>query len=129
MKKILILLGVATVGLIAYAGYAWWKESFYRDGEAKVRAMLKDPESARFSDTHYNDQNKVFCGMVNAKNSMGGYAGSRPFMVAADGQVSFFPSEDPDLARDAGEKLARLNAQLAFYETLRRECGIEKKKA
>lgn len=52
----------------------------------QVRRALKDPESARFeyvTVTEVNGQ-RVACGLVNAKNSMGGYTGNRPFMIKGD---------------------------------------------
>lgn len=51
-----------------------------------IKGMLKDPESAIFSDliTTLAPDNKGFigiCGQVNAKNSYGGYTGNKPFAV------------------------------------------------
>lgn len=55
--------------------------------KAVIVEMLKDPESARFSDVVGVERvsapgSVVICGKVNAKNSYGGYVGSVPFMVA-----------------------------------------------
>lgn len=49
-----------------------------------VRAVLKDPDSARFSEvqTYGDGAEMLACGMVNAKNSMGGYVGNTPFMIS-----------------------------------------------
>jgi len=51
------------------------------DAEDSVRAVLTDPESARFSRLFVSRQSglPVVCGMVNAKNRFGGYVGDRPF--------------------------------------------------
>lgn len=52
-----------------------------------AKANLKDPDSAKFTGLHvfrFEAQNKVFnvtCGLVNAKNSYGGYAGVHRFWV------------------------------------------------
>ena len=53
----------------------------------KVASKLKDPESARFTDVARRtvpnvkgDPTDVVCGMVNAKNSYGGYGGAKPFV-------------------------------------------------
>ena len=49
-----------------------------------VRAKLKDPESARFRKqvTGADPTGILYaCGMVNAKNSYGGYTGEKPYMV------------------------------------------------
>jgi hypothetical protein len=51
--------------------------------QAGVRAKLKDPDSARFgiirAGANASGQIMV-CGMINAKNSYGGYSGMSPFM-------------------------------------------------
>jgi hypothetical protein len=48
-----------------------------------VRASLKDPESARFGSIGATKSDKgviTACGMVNAKNSFGGYTGEKEFV-------------------------------------------------
>lgn len=51
----------------------------------KIRGLLKDPESARFSSVVYRESAElktgVVCGFVNAKNSFGGYGGEQAFVV------------------------------------------------
>lgn len=49
-------------------------------GAAKQQVLrnLKDPESARFGDV-FIGRNDFVCGMINAKNSFGGYTGEQPF--------------------------------------------------
>ena len=50
--------------------------------EKGVRERLKDPESARFGAMSAATTPKggvVVCGMVNARNAFGGYAGAAPF--------------------------------------------------
>ena len=53
--------------------------------EAAVKAKLKDPASARFRHPKINipagDAGMFYCGYVNAKNSLGGYAGDAEFAV------------------------------------------------
>ncbi|QOL80441.1 hypothetical protein [Pseudooceanicola spongiae] len=52
--------------------------------ESSVRSSLKDPESAKFSRiTAIKGEAELItaCGQVNAKNSLGGYAGDMPFAV------------------------------------------------
>lgn len=51
-----------------------------------VRGALKDPESARFEHVAVTEVDgvRVACGMVNAKNSLGGYVGNRAFMLKGD---------------------------------------------
>lgn len=51
--------------------------------EKGVRERLKDPESARFGTMAAAKTAKrgiLVCGMVNAKNALGGYAGAAPFV-------------------------------------------------
>jgi hypothetical protein len=54
----------------------------------EVRAGLKDPGSATFkwplwiTTKTSGEMNLSYCGLVNAKNSLGGYRGDAPFMVA-----------------------------------------------
>ncbi|GEM71004.1 hypothetical protein SAQ01S_07700 [Sphingomonas aquatilis NBRC 16722] len=47
--------------------------------EEAVKGHLKDPESAQFSDVSYYSERNLACGMVNAKNSLGGYTGPKAF--------------------------------------------------
>lgn len=49
-----------------------------------IRDALNDPESARFRHAFVSPKGRAVCGEVNAKNKMGGYAGFRRFIVAAD---------------------------------------------
>ena len=51
--------------------------------EKGVRGSLKDPNSAMFGSmtAAQEDKNSSWvCGMVNARNSFGGYTGPKPFM-------------------------------------------------
>lgn len=45
--------------------------------ESAIRERLKDPESARFPKVVI--EGGQVCGLVNAKNSLGGYTGNIPF--------------------------------------------------
>jgi hypothetical protein len=47
-----------------------------------ITARLKDPESARFKDDKYFANDNA-CGLVNSKNSFGGYVGFLPWNVIA----------------------------------------------
>lgn len=67
-------------------------EKMRADIESAIRSRLKDPESARFG-VVYASQDKtgaIFaCGVVNARNSFGGYVGDKPYVVgmSSDGFV------------------------------------------
>ena len=54
--------------------------------EKSVKAGLKDPDSARFkwlpiADGQAKGNSDVYCGVVNSRNSFGGYAGDAPYSV------------------------------------------------
>lgn len=52
-------------------------------GQQRVARALRDPESARFSES-FSSTSHAICGIVNAKNAMGGYAGARRFIATSD---------------------------------------------
>ena len=62
--------------------------ALFRDGKSAVLYNLKDPKSAEFrnlfiglprDDAGNNTSDKVLCGELNAKNSMGGFSGQVRF--------------------------------------------------
>lgn len=68
--------------------------------EAGVRARLKDPSSATFDTVFAKPAagGKLVCGLVNAKNALGGYTGARPFVgLMESGSGTFRPQQ---LAQD-----------------------------
>ncbi|KZC24064.1 hypothetical protein RHOFW104T7_10680 [Rhodanobacter thiooxydans] len=46
-----------------------------------MATMLKDADSAKFRNVFVDDKTGMACGMVNAKNGMGGYTGFTYFMA------------------------------------------------
>ena len=56
--------------------------------EKAVRNILNDPNSAIFSNMAAGAEKGSVCGLVNAKNRMGGYVGATPFFYRASGQVA-----------------------------------------
>lgn len=54
-------------------------------GEAQkaIKGLLNDPDSAKFSAMADGSSKGDVCGMVNAKNRMGGYVGDTPFFYEA----------------------------------------------
>ncbi|CAM5385783.1 hypothetical protein RLIN73S_02846 [Rhodanobacter lindaniclasticus] len=68
--------------LFAAMAQAQEADSVIEQAEAAVASKLKDPESAHFTDVTISDKGNLVCGWVNAKNSFGGYAGFRPFVVS-----------------------------------------------
>lgn len=50
--------------------------------ENAIRNRLKDPDSAKFKHSMYVSNGEgAYCGLVNSKNSYGGYVGDSPFMA------------------------------------------------
>lgn len=96
--------------------YTWYPKY---QGEKLVRNALKDPESAVFRDVKYVRKTKGFCGLVNAKNSMGGYVGFHDFYVDADGKVAFAPDED--------DTKGSLESRLEYLEVRVKVCPDEVK--
>lgn len=75
-----------------------------KEAQSRVRAALKDPDSARFGEARLLPNGAV-CGMVNAKNSYGGYSGSEMYGVSRTGEV-LIASEEPS---GTDERLAWMN--------------------
>lgn len=81
------------------------KKAVVTDEFAEVKAFisrkLTDPESARFEDLFkvQSDRGEAVCGLVNAKNRMGGYAGAAGFIYeksSRTGTIMFSGGSDPD---------------------------------
>lgn len=70
--------------------------------QAKMRAALRDPESARFgSATHVRavcneGAHDIVCGSVNAKNGFGGYTGAQGFAFITSGDEYAIALESGD---------------------------------
>lgn len=63
-----------------------------------VRDELMDPFSAQFKAVRPGKGGNV-CGLVNAKNAMGGYVGWTPFVVVPSGGVLLRNSRDDAVGR------------------------------
>ncbi len=96
MRK-LVTLGatVALVALAAASGYGWTHWLPVHKAEQEVRKQLRDPESARFEHVKVYPGNNAACGLVNARNSMGGYTGAR-FFVLMNGVLTLEPERASD---------------------------------
>lgn len=53
------------------------------EAQERVRSRMRDPQSVQFRNTRSLNTGNVawVCGMYNAKNGFGGYAGFEPFVV------------------------------------------------
>lgn len=70
------------------------------EAKAKVRDLLRDPQSAQFSDVRTTGNGLLVCGMVNAKNGMGGYVGKRTFVVWGDHDAAVASDEIESIRYD-----------------------------
>lgn len=76
-------------------------------GEKAVRALLKDPSSAIFSDVYALRKGSRYaaCGSVNAKNSFGAMTGNTPWVVVPDeGLVLIYSQDEGKRFIDAWER-------------------------
>ena len=60
--------------------------------EHAIRAQLSDPDSAKFRHNPYQTGSTWYCGLVNAKNRVGGYVGYRLFyVIVSEGDKAIGP--------------------------------------
>ena len=85
MSKLAIALVILAAAL---TGCMSDEESLKYSAEKQVSAMLKDPDSARFSGLYLvpgavreKMQDVAICGLVNGKNGFGGYGGVERFVA------------------------------------------------
>lgn len=124
MKRILAL-----VFVIALAGCG--VES---DAKKAVKGLLNDPGSAEFFDIVQNGSNA--CGLVNAKNRMGGYVGKTPFLyIGTTGTVAIVSSvEERDfhslwmalkIKSNFDKEFGELSMKCEFIRMWKETCGTE----
>lgn len=68
----------------------------FNRARAATGKHLIDPYSAKYEGLRLveTDIGRVVCGVVNAKNRMGGYVGRSAFVYQEIGDIAFFDSED-----------------------------------
>lgn len=98
----------------------WWFYWPLHQVQAQVKRGLNDPDSAQFSNVTFSRSTKAGCGLVNAKNRMGGYVGATAFVLTPEGAVSFAPREVVSLTPE--DKLKALKEELAFLELAEKHC-------
>ena len=69
-------------------------DPMFEEAKSAVRKKLRDPQSAIFTEIHSVDRPKgesggYVCGLVNAKNELGGYAGPQRFSYALSNGRAF----------------------------------------
>lgn len=88
MRYLAVFVMCATIASAAIAQFTKLNAAAERAIKQAVIDRLKDPESARFSNIYsVRDISGALhtCGLVNARNSYGGYVGSTPFYVITFG--------------------------------------------
>ena len=97
MKATILAVATAMAALVPVAP-SWPAGLTIEQAQELVRDNLRDPESARFRNVQAGrlDGEDVVCGLVNAKNAYGGYAGFHAFLVHEDGKVLMDSDADPD---------------------------------
>ena len=104
VKGLSAVAGLVLAGGLA-AGY-WFYYPTYQIQNV-VRDSLKDPDSAKFSKVMFNRQTGAGCGLVNAKNQLGGYVGNKIFVATLDGVFSIDPEATaPDLPSERPRPLS-----------------------
>lgn len=89
-KKLILVALLLAVSLGASAWWFWWPAY---QAKQVVRAHLNDPSSAMFSDVSFNRSTGGTCGVVNAKNRMGGFVGDTRFALSKEGDLRFDDDE------------------------------------
>lgn len=73
------------------------------DARTAIVKKLRDPESARFTDVV--EKPEAICGLINAKNQFGGYAGPRRFYYVTSSKMGFIESGG-DISIDILDQMA-----------------------
>jgi hypothetical protein len=123
MKRIALFI-VATLSLgAAGAGYYFWEREYSptAKGIKVLRSGLFDPESAQFQDVKHFSTTGATCGLVNAKNRMGGYVGFTRFVVRKDGEVLLDPTDDSK-SDDPLQRLDAINKKIVFLQMAAVDC-------
>lgn len=102
MKTILIGMLLAVSVCASFANAKDFTEAQKSKLKETVKQKLLDADSARFTLPAYKGGN-IYCGLVNSKNTYGGYAGNAIFQVFVVSPTYFnfmgLGTADPDSAR------------------------------
>ena len=113
-----------SAGIFILAGAStayWWYLWPIKKIENQVKLSLKDPDSAKFEKVQFYRKNKTGCGMVNAKNSMGGYVGNRMFVVRPEGV--YFSPESGSYSSNNEKRLEQYKKELEFLNLTEKFCS------
>lgn len=72
------------------------------DAQAKLISIAKDPASVQFQNmkTYRVDTDMTVCGEYNAKNSLGGYVGFKPFYSRISAPFVLYGRFETDVSKD-----------------------------
>lgn len=113
MKRMLYALGMMGISLSACQYVPGTDAAHEREARAALDRTLNDAPAARFKDIRVVDgpkagQPKLLCGLVNAKNRLGAYAGWHRFLIERGTDFAVISvdadknSSDADIAHQAG---------------------------
>lgn len=122
MNKIFIPILIASTVIIGSC-YLTYDQLFSPKAKAikSIKLQLLDGDSVRFERLNYFSKSKHTCGLLNAKNKLGGYIGFKYFMLDADHILHLEPEtafEDDDI----DERLHTAKLRLQFLETMQKHC-------
>lgn len=78
---------IALLLVLAFAASIRAEDAAFAVARGKVKALLKDPDSARFEGLIR--KHDAVCGWVNAKNSLGGYTGRTLFVYVISSSSAY----------------------------------------
>jgi hypothetical protein len=125
-RKKIVATTIALATLVAVALGGWLGYGVYQKSVVTKRVLgaLVDPDSAKFNDVRYFPKTGAGCGLVNAKNRMGGYTGFTEFVAESSGKVTFAPRDALESAPVA-ERLEAAQQRLAFLRMAVEVCPDE----
>ena len=91
-----------------------------REAERIVRAHAYDPDSVVIESAFFNAAGTGVCGVMNARNRMGGYAGARRFATAPSGTLWLEPEAPPLYAGGETNRVFRIDR--GYFDTLYGDC-------
>ncbi|QYG09817.1 hypothetical protein [Janthinobacterium sp. PAMC25594] len=104
-------------------------QKFVKEAKYKLTSDLKDPVSAQLTELLYvkdsSSKSEFLCGMVNAKNSYGGYIGAKPFYVQKFENPISGNSQNQFLTWIAGQEEVSVGMEGANIKLAMAYCGVK----
>jgi tetratricopeptide (TPR) repeat protein len=89
----------------------WEESSLQSEAEFSVKQQLIDPSSAQFEKPVVNKSARTVCGVVNAKNRLGGYTGKQLYVYTAGGGATVI--KDDAMLKIYQDQISRCGPKLA----------------